>query len=638
MNPAVSRFHHNPVLSPLADQPWEAKAVFNPSLVLVNGVFHLVYRAMGADQDYEGRHLSLSTIGHAVSPDGITFTDRKQIIRPDQEWDMYGCEDPRLTWIDNQYIVLYTALSAYPPQPNGIRVGVALGPDLDHLTEKHLVTPFNAKAMVLFPEKVNGRYCVLVTVNTDRPPARVGLAYFDHLYQLWSEVFWEDWYYSLDQHELWLQRLNTDQVEVGAVPIKTGHGWLFFYAHIQNYYTPASRIFGIEAALLDEDDPKNIISRTDQPLLAPQMSYEVTGQIANVVFPSGATMTNNQLFLYYGAADTYCCAAEIDWPVLQKELADNPVKKAFSLTKYLLNPILQPNTQNAFETQAVFNPAAWYHKKQFYLIYRALSNDNTSSLGLAVSQDGFHFKRFDEPIYYPTKEFEQKKSANQLSGCEDPRLTQIGKTLFLFYTAFDGQNPPRVAMTSILVKDFVHYRWNWADPILISPPGADDKNTCLLPEKINDRFVIFHRVRGHDIAIDFVEDLTFTSRQWLEKEAAISPRPGWWDSLKIGISSPPVKTSEGWLLLYHGVSEIDFQYRIGYMILDINNPAKVLYRSRYPILQPTEFFEKQGITPNVVFPCGAVVVHGTLFVYYGCADQSIGVATAQLKDFLRTKS
>jgi predicted GH43/DUF377 family glycosyl hydrolase len=255
---------------------------------------------------------------------------------------------------------------------------------------------------------------------------------------------------------------------------------------------------------------------------------------------------------------------------------------------------------------------------------------------LAESDDGFHFQRFNEPIYTPRADFEQKKEAGRLSGCEDPRITKMGNRFYMFYTAYNGVDSPRVAMSSIDVGDFVNHRFSWSDPIAISKFGVHNKNSCLLPEKINGQYVILHRTGGRDIAIDYVSDLEKLKKEenWLKKEQAIYPRRNNWDGEKIGIAGPPIKIHSGWLLLYHGVSDIDHQYRVGMMILDQNNPGKVLYRSPYPIIKPTEKYEQEGDVPNVIFPCGVVLVENTLFIYYGGGDKVIGMATAQMDELL----
>ena len=104
--------------------------------------------------------------------------------------------------------------------------------------------------------------------------------------------------------------------------------------------------------------------------------------------------------------------------------------------------------------------------------------------------------------------------------------------------------------------------------------------------------------------------------------------------MKIGISTPPIKTEEGWLLLYHAISSVDKNYRLGAMLLDIDKPSVIKALLPYPVLEPERSYETQGIVNNVVFPCGAVVKDNQLFVYYGGADLVVGVATIAMEEIL----
>jgi len=115
----------------------------------------------------------------------------------------------------------------------------------------------------------------------------------------------------------------------------------------------------------------------------------------------------------------------------------------------------------------------------------------------------------------------------------------------------------------------------------------------------------------------------------------MKPRKGRWDSRKIGIAGPPIKTRYGWLLLYHGVSQkSDNHYHVRAALLDLNDPSKVISRTKYPILEAEMPYERQGMVGNVVFPCGAAIIGKDLFVYYGGADTVIGVATIPLRDLM----
>jgi predicted GH43/DUF377 family glycosyl hydrolase len=205
------------------------------------------------------------------------------------------------------------------------------------------------------------------------------------------------------------------------------------------------------------------------------------------------------------------------------------------------------------------------------------------------------------------------------------------------YVAYDGHSHPRVALSSIRLADFIKHKWNWLKPVLISPPYIVDKNACILPEKINGKYVIFHRVFPN-ILIDFVDDLDFNGKtRWLVGQYKIPTRvlSSDWDSLKVGCGPPPLKTKEGWLLIYQAVGSSDeSRYKIGAMLLDLKDPTKVLARTRSPILEPVASYENEGCKAGVVYPCGAVIIQDRLFVYYGGADMVVCVASTKLNNFL----
>lgn len=622
----IKRFENNPILFP--QEKWETKGAFNPNVIKVKNGYKMVYRAI----DDQG----ISRVAVATSQDGLDWQNKKILINPSEIWDKFGCEDPRVTFINNQYYIFYTAISQSSPDANSIKVALAISDDLSVIKEKKLITPFNAKAAGLLPEKINNKYALALTVNTDLPPSRIAIAMSENMENFWNQDFWTNWYIQLNQHEIKLNRLNTDQVEIGSLPLKTDHGWLWFYCHIKNYYNHDQTVFGIEAFLSDLKDPTKIINRTDEALFTPKESYEVLGQIKSIVFPSGATDEKNNFRIYYGATDTYGATAEINKNELWQILENNHLKTALKLEKYANNPVLTIDSNHYWENKAVFNPALIYEENKFYLIYRALSKDMVSTFGCVTSQDGFNFNnRLASPIYIPRVDFEKKKVDGNYSGCEDPRIIKINNKFYMLYTAYDGSSPPRVAITSIKINDFINQNWEWNNPILISPPNEDNKDACLFPEKINGEYLVLHRSGGKDIAIDWLTNLnTLNQNNWLEKEAVINSVEQSWEGKKIGISAPPIKTEQGWFLLYHGVSDIDNQYRVGAMMLDLYDPSKIISRTKYPILEPTEIFEKKGLVDNVVFPCGAVVVNQNLYVAYGGADQAIGIATIKFKILL----
>lgn len=318
--------------------------------------------------------------------------------------------------------------------------------------------------------------------------------------------------------------------------------------------------------------------------------------------------------------------------------------KQFFLNRLSNNPILKPLAKKFWESRAVFNPAALYDDGKVHLIYRAIGDLDTSVMGYATSSDGVTIDfRSTHPIYVPTQPFETPETTfpfplspymsggGGYGGCEDPRIVKIDNRIYMTYVAYDGRNPPRIALTSIALEDFRSKNWNWEVPILISPPGIVNKNACLLPEKVNGKYVMFHRVFP-DILIDYLDDLNFDGRtKWLKGEYRIKPRKYSWDSRKLGVGAPPVKTKDGWLTIYQGVGDSDpGRYKIGAMLLDLKNPRRVLYRNDDPILSPDMHYENEGHKAGVVYPCGAVDLNGKLIVYYGGADTVVCAAQENL--------
>lgn len=307
-----------------------------------------------------------------------------------------------------------------------------------------------------------------------------------------------------------------------------------------------------------------------------------------------------------------------------------------SFKRFSGNPILVPDSSKPWKAKAVYNPAAIFLDGKVHLIYRGQGNDGVSCFGYASSLDGTTINEdLDDPIYRPSANFELPTKHGWNSGCEDPRLTQVGDNLILTYTAYDGTNPPRVAMSSIPIRDFLAKNWVFEPPKLISPPGVDDKDCCIIENPTSGGFIAFHRL-GSSIWMDKLRDLDFPEIKFLTGGIIASAREGMWDNIKIGLASPPFVTDVGLLLLYHSLSNPGFKYQIGAMILDKNNSHKIIARSEKPLLSPEENYEKEGQIPNLVFSCGAVLKDDTIFMYYGGADTVTCVATMNLQDLLDT--
>jgi predicted GH43/DUF377 family glycosyl hydrolase len=632
----VKKSEHNPILVPDRDHYWEEFASFNLCAIKHGKTIYGLYRAISAVDILENPRQA-SIIGIGESKDGIHFKKRTPFIVPKEEWDKFGCEDPRVTYFEGVFYTFYTALSTYPFSAGGIRVTVALSKDLKKVNERHLVTPFNAKAMTLFPERINGKIVVMFSYHTDIPPAKIVFATLDKIEELWSPTFWEKWEKKINDYTIDLKRSPYDHTEVGAPPIKTKYGWLSIYSHIQNYFSSPNgldKIFGIEAVLFDLKDPRKIIGRTGGPIIVPEESYELSGYVPNIVFPTGALVEKDTLTIYYGAADTTVCSAKVNLTDLILSMHYEH-KEQHHFKRSSKNPIITPIAENKWEAQSTFNPAAIMLDGKIHILYRAMSGDNTSTFGCAVTKNGTDIiERSATPVYVPREDFENKKVENGNSGCEDPRLTKIGKNIYVCYTAYDSIGPPRVTISSIPEKDFIAHNWKWEKPFLITPQGLDDKDACIFPVKFPLGYFILHRV-GNEICGDYLNSLDFKNETVKRCLRIIGPRTNGWESAKVGISTPPIKTKYGWLLLYHGVSKSHKTYRIGCVLLDLKDPTIVLARSTDPIFEPKEKYEKNGVIDNVVFPCGAVVKDKLLYIYYGGGDRVVGVATIELDIILK---
>lgn len=626
----IRRESHNPILAPQRERPWEAIATYNPSVVRTEDGVCLYYRALGSP-DALGTQPNLSTIGMAFAEDGVHFHSRQQVIVPQESWDTFGCEDPRVTFFEGRWYCFYTALGGYPFGPDNIKVALAVGDTPENFTERHLITPFNAKAATLFPERVNGDVVLLLTVHTDwtaeHPRPTIALARAKRIEDFFDPEYWHQWHDHLTDHALpELRRVDEDHIEVGASPLKTAVGWLLLYSYIQDYYDEHSRIFSIEAALLSLDNPQRLISRTES-LLVPQEIYEEYGLVPHIVFPTSATLgKDGMLDIWYGAADTVCAKASVKLHDLLRAL--DPERPSRTFIRAAQNPILTARGEG-FESHDVFNAAAIDLDGSVYILYRAMDALNTSTIGLAISKDGITIdERLSEPVYAPRESFEMKLGTpTGNSGCEDPRIVRIADMLHMTYTAYDGVHAPAGAVSSIRVDDFLARRFDtWSTPFLLTPEGIDDKDLALLPEKINGNYLLYHRI-NNQLCADLLPDLVSGKRVSRCIEI-LAPRRGMWDGAKVGSAAPPIKVGDNWLMIYHGVSR-HATYRLGAALLDHSGTA-LLARAADPIFEPLEKYEQEGEVANVVFSCGTVVRGDTLFLYYGAADKVIGVATASL--------
>ncbi len=327
------------------------------------------------------------------------------------------------------------------------------------------------------------------------------------------------------------------------------------------------------------------------------------------------------------------------------------------LRRYEKNPIITPNPSHQWECLVTTNPGAWYDadKHQVTMLYRAAGDDpeHVIHLALAVSKDGYTFERFDEPAFSPSKDgFD--------AGCvEDPRIVKYGDNYFVTYATrcfppgeyWDNDHArfkppvcpsdfPRAMRENtscsglVITKDFKTF----IRAGRLTDPMIDDRNVILFPEKVGGEYAMLHR------PMDWVGEKYNTDQPgiWIAKgddlldlnsSKLLAKAKYEWEYKKIGANTPPLRTEHGWLILYHAVGKDSF-YRVGAMLLDLEDPSCVVHRTPDWLLQPEEDYELDGPYSGCVFPCGKVVIDGTLFVYYGAADKYVAVATCDLQELV----
>jgi beta-1,2-mannobiose phosphorylase / 1,2-beta-oligomannan phosphorylase len=307
--------------------------------------------------------------------------------------------------------------------------------------------------------------------------------------------------------------------------------------------------------------------------------------------------------------------------------------------RYSKNPILTPTKNNWWESKAVFNCTASYDGKNIHMLYRAIGEyDNyISRIGYASSSDGFNFSRRNNPAIFPTEEYE-------IYGMEDPRATQIGDKIFVTYVVLSDyvKSFPKVFSALAVTKDYTKFKKLG----IITKNFHYNKNVTFFPEKFKLGYNLSNNNNGYYLILhrpDISTDLKTIRRDiWLSITNSVStlndsiillkPEQDW-ENLKIGTGPSPIKTRKGWLLIYHGVST-DRIYRIGAALLDLKDPRKVIARTKQPLLEPVEKYEKLGDVNNVVFPTGAVVIDKKILLYYGGADKVCCIASANLDELI----
>ncbi|MDP2910000.1 MAG: pesticidal protein Cry7Aa [bacterium] len=328
-----------------------------------------------------------------------------------------------------------------------------------------------------------------------------------------------------------------------------------------------------------------------------------------------------------------------------------------------LGVILKP-TGNLFERKGVLNPAVYQEGEFVHIFYRAVDDNHDSTIGYAkLNGPTTVIERRDVPFMPKTYNYERR-------GIEDPRITRIEDTFYMTYVAHDGKN----AITAYAEgPDFLNFKkkgiispliaYKWAGSLFREEKLKDRylmfqayyqnlyaedvllwfKDVLLFPRKINGKFAMLIRVLP-DMQIIFFNSFNELKERKFWKnclknihKSVVLENKYWFESRNIGGGAPPIYTKDGWLIIFHGVEELNRSrvYHASAALLDLKNPFKVIGRLERPLFSPDESWEKEGFVNNVVFPTGSAVFGKDLYIYYGASDDKIAVAKVNLNDLIK---
>ncbi|RNL75282.1 pesticidal protein Cry7Aa [Sinomicrobium pectinilyticum] len=332
--------------------------------------------------------------------------------------------------------------------------------------------------------------------------------------------------------------------------------------------------------------------------------------------------------------------------------------------------VLLEKTDNSFENEGVFNPAIVKEGDTVHMFYRAVRKGNFSSLGYCKLHGPLNIvERSPAPVFFPEKSYE-------FQGTEDPRITKIDDTYYLAYTAYDGINvfgayatsqdlrhferkgiiTPRFTLEecSALMKknvkkiNIMHMmfynfftRYNLSN-LVKGTIHVWDKNIVFFPKRINGKLTVLHRLYPSIQLLSFGDPSELTSEFWaryisnLKKHIILYPRYKH-ENGHIGAGCPPIETEDGWLVIYHSAQFVreGYIYHACAVLLDLENPKKVIGRLRSPLFSPTLPWEKKGTVDNVVFPTGTARFGDELYIYYGAADCRVAAASVNINSLLQ---
>jgi len=295
------------------------------------------------------------------------------------------------------------------------------------------------------------------------------------------------------------------------------------------------------------------------------------------------------------------------------------------IERYKNNPILE-KSDVPYPVATVHNAGMIKHEGRYIMIFRSHKLNGRSILGKAESKDGFNFKVDNEPFMVPSAD--EPFNEYEAYGIEDPRIVEIDGEYLITYSAY-SQHGVRIGLAK--TTDF-----KTVERVSLITE-ADYRNVVIFPEKFNGLYARLDRPHSEispwSVWISYSPDLIY----WGESKLIMKPIQYHWDEMKIGPGAPPIKTSRGWLNIYHGVFPTmdGCVYRLGVALHDLKDPSVIIAVGDEWILQPEEVYEITGYVHNVVFTCGAIPEDdGTVKLYWGGADKVMCVGTAVIEDLV----
>jgi len=301
--------------------------------------------------------------------------------------------------------------------------------------------------------------------------------------------------------------------------------------------------------------------------------------------------------------------------ILLMRVCERPISQSGKLR----TPVLDlKNSEVKIKTFSLNDPQLQYSDVRVFKYNNRSYLTTMSHLRIARSSNGIDFVTDEKPFIFPYGPDEEY-------GIEDARITKINSIFYIYYVAVS-----RYGISTVLAEteDFESFK---RLGMIFAP---QNKDVAVFPQRINGKYYALFRPDTGDFAnpcmwIGSSDDLL----HWGNYTYLMGPRPNTWDSKRIGAGTVPLKTDHGWLEIYHGASDKDV-YSLGLILLDLEDPSKVLFRSEKPFFSPVESYERLGFFSDVVFTNGMTVLPGTdtLMLYYGAADTCICAARLDMQE------